>query len=144
MKNGRPLKFKTAEELQEKIDQYFKEECKVVAITDKDGNALTDKRGKPVVEVNPPTVSGLARYLGFLDRQSMYDYKKRDDFSCTIKDATLRIEAFAEKQLFVGNSTGAIFWLKNKGWKDKTEQEVTVTSLSEKKKSQIKDLLKKL
>jgi hypothetical protein len=55
----------------------------------------------------------------------MYDYKERDKFSYTIKETTLRIEEFAEKQLFVGNPTGAIFWLKNKGWKDKTESDIT-------------------
>lgn len=122
---GRPLKFKSPGELQAGIDSYFDEMCQTVVIKDEEGRALMDKRGRPVVEVNPPTVSGLARHLGFMDRQSMYDYKGREEFSCTIKETILRIEEFAEKQLFVGNSTGAIFWLKNKGWKDKTETDLT-------------------
>lgn len=125
MTAGRPLKFGTAEELQKAIDSYFDEECKTEIMKDEDGSVLMDKRGRPVVEVNPPTVSGLARHLGFMSRQSMYDYKEMEEFSYTIKDTILRIEAFAEKQLFVGNSTGAIFWLKNKGWKDKSETDIT-------------------
>ena len=32
-----------------------------------------------------------------------------------------KIEEYAEKQLFNNNSTGAIFWLKNRGWRDKQE-----------------------
>jgi hypothetical protein len=125
MTAGRPLKFKSAEELQKLIDEYFDNECKTVVIKDEEGKAVVDKRGRPIFEINPPTVSGLARYLGFESRQSMYDYKERDKFSYTIKETTLRIEEFAEKQLFVGNPTGAIFWLKNKGWKDKTESDIT-------------------
>ena len=61
----------------------------------------------------------------------MYDYLYREKeyseeeqvFTYTIKKAMARIEEYAEKNLLTGgnNSTGAIFWLKNKGWKDKTE-----------------------
>lgn len=121
MPGGRPLKFKSAEELQKKIDEYFDNECKTTVVKDEKGEVAFDKRGKPLFEINPPTISGLARYLGFESRQSMYDYKDREDFSYTIKETTLRIEEFAEKQLFVGNPVGAIFWLKNKGWRDKSE-----------------------
>jgi hypothetical protein len=123
---GRPLKFKTKEELQKLIDEYFKNNCKTIPVKDEQGNVVVDKKGRPVFDINPPTVSGLARYLGFESRQSMYDYKERDEFSYTIKETTLRIEEFAEKQLFVGNSVGAIFWLKNKGWRDKSEVDANI------------------
>jgi hypothetical protein len=126
MSTGRPPKYKTVKELQEKIDQYFEEKVGVDIIKDAEGNICTDKKGNTIYEVRPPTISGLALYLGFESRQSLYDYKKRDAFSYTIKQTTLKIEEFAESQLFVGNTTGAIFWLKNKGWKDKTEQDLTV------------------
>ena len=48
---------------------------------------------------------------------------KNDRLFLTIKKAILRIEDYAEKQLLSGegSATGAIFWLKNHGWKDKTE-----------------------
>lgn len=98
----RPLKYKTAEELEAAIDSYFEQQLSTVL---------------------PPTVAGLALWLGFEDRRSLYDYKERPSFSHTIKKAILRIEDYAEKQLLSGegSSTGAIFWLKNHGWKDKTE-----------------------
>lgn len=107
--------FKSDEELQEKIDAYFDENC----------GMEIDEDGK--LQINAPTVSGLALYLGFADRQSMYDYKKKPEHACTIKRAITRMEEFAEKQLFVSKSpTGAIFWLKNHRWSDKQEIEHTI------------------
>ena len=100
-KNIQNQKYTKNKSLQKKIDSYFEEECKTEVIKDDEGRALMDKRGRPVVEVNPPTVSGLARYLGFQSRQSMYDYKGRDQFSYAIKETMLRIEEFAEKQEFI-------------------------------------------
>ena len=107
---GRPLKFQTAEQLEKAIDRYF------------------DER---VDELNPPTVAGMALFLGFDDRRSLYKYGERPDFFHTIKKAISRIEAYAEAQLYIGkNTTGAIFWLKNHGWKDKTVQDLNVKDFS--------------
>lgn len=124
-KVGRPPLFKTAEEIQKKIDEYFDTECKEEYAKDPEtGNILLDTKNRPIVCFNPPTVSGLALFLGFENRNSLYDYEEKSDFTSTIKKAIARIENYAEKQLFIGNSTGAIFWLKNKGWKDKSETEI--------------------
>lgn len=116
MKTGRPLKYKTVKELEDAIDAYFEE-----------------RYSKAI----PPTISGLALWLGFESRQSLYDYQDRPEFSDTIKRATARIEDYAERILLNGNgsATGAIFWLKNHKWTDKTEQIVNVQeySLFEKK-----------
>lgn len=98
MKVGRPLKYKTVEELQEVIDAYF---------------ALNPER---------PTVTGLALHLGFNSRKSFYNYEERPEFLHTIKSATLRIESMHEANLYNGASTGSIFWLKNREWTDKQEQ----------------------
>ena len=101
MPGGRPPKLKTAEELQKKIDEYFLQDSK------------------------EPTISGFALFLGFMDRQSIYDYESRgEEFSCTIKKGLARIESIHEKGLYKPASTGHIFWLKNRGWKDKTELDV--------------------
>ena len=100
---GRPLKYKTAEELQQAIDEWFD------SFESKDGVY--------------PTMSGLAYHLGFSDRQSIYDYKGREEFSCTIKRALLRIESLHENNLYHNSPTGSIFWLKNRDWKDKHETE---------------------
>jgi len=97
---GRPLKFKTVEELQAKIDSYFKDRV------DESGTAI-----KPV------TITGLALHLD-TSRETLMDYQERDEFSDAIKRAKLRIENYYEENLMTGKPTGPIFALKNFGWKD--------------------------
>ena len=117
-------RFKTDEELQEKIDQYFKEHC-----------GITYNENGDIDSVKPPTVTGLALYLGFSDRSSLYDYKKDTKHSHTIKRAISRMEEFAEAQLFSGKTpTGAIFWLKNHKWADEKKQQLTTIDDSGKEK----------
>jgi hypothetical protein len=70
-----------------------------------------------------PTVTGLAYFLGFESRQSLYDYKERPESSYTIKKAVLRIESKHEEKLYEPSASGSIFWLKNRDWKDKQERE---------------------
>jgi hypothetical protein len=111
-KLGRPPLYKTPDELQEKIDQYFKDGYKTKTIHLKDGTE---------VEIPCITISDLVIYLGFCDRVSFYDYEKRPDFSYTIKRARSFIEREYEEMLRFGNPTGAIFALKNFGWSDKQE-----------------------
>lgn len=95
----------TDKELQSAIDEYF--------------------------ETNPdkPTVTGLAYFLGFESRQSLYDYKSKEDTSYTIKKAVLKIESKHEERLYENGATGSIFWLKNRDWKDKTETDLNVNEL---------------
>lgn len=101
MAGGRPLKFKTVEDLDEKIEAYFSE-CKE-----------TDK---------PMTITGLALALD-TTRETILDYEDRKEFSDTIKRAKLRCQEYTENYLYTGkNATGAIFSLKNNyGWVDRTE-----------------------
>lgn len=110
---GRPPKYKDGEELQKAIDRYF-EEC-------------PDKRvvvaGEGTIEMPCYTITGLALYLGFESRQSLYDYGNRNEYSYIIKRSQTRVEQEYEKKLHDGSCTGAIFALKNMGWKDKTETE---------------------
>lgn len=114
---GCPPFYDTPEALQGKIDEYFKSGLKKRTV-------FVGKDKEPV-EVEMPTISGLAYFLGFASRQSFYDYEKREGFSYTIKRARLFIEVDYEEQLQHGNTTGAIFALKNMGWKDKTEHDHT-------------------
>jgi hypothetical protein len=102
---GQPPKYKTPEELQSVIDEWFE--------------SFDGHKGAN------PTMSGLAYHLGFADRQSLYDYKGREAFSCTIKRAILKIESLHENNLYGTSPTGSIFWLKNRDWKDKQEREYT-------------------
>ena len=99
---GRPLKFKTNKELQEKIDAYF---------------IFCDEFNKPY------TVSGLADFLD-TDRITLIRYENRDAFSNTIKKAKQKIEAQFEERALFGkyNPAIAIFLMKNNfGYTDKTE-----------------------
>ena len=103
---GRPRKFNSAEEMQEAICEFF-------------ANRQEEKR--------PVTMTGLALHLGFVNRQSMYDYEVRSPaFSDTIKMARTMIEEQYEQALAIGaGNAGHIFALKNFGWSDKTQQEIS-------------------
>lgn len=99
-KVGRPLKFKTVAELQEKIDDYFSK--------------------TPDDEI---TITGLAYHLE-TTRETLMDYENRDEFSDAIKRSKLRVHVEYEKSLRKYGRSGDIFALKNLGWKDKTETEI--------------------
>lgn len=103
-KVGRPLKFKSVKELEEKIDAYFK-----------------DKNNFPW------TITDLACWLG-CDRQTLLNYQGKEEFFGTIKSAKTRIEASIEKGALTGvyNPTFSIFNMKNNfGWQDKHEIDTT-------------------
>ena len=105
---GRPPKYKTKEELEERIDRYFIE-C--------------DR------EHEPYTVTGLALALD-VDRKTLINYSEKDEFFHTIKKAKGKVENYLEKRLIKDSSaTGIIFNLKNNyGWKDRQEIDANVTS----------------
>lgn len=102
---GRPLKFKSVSELQEKITEYFK---------------LCDLTNRPY------TITGLAVHLD-TSRETILEYEARDEFVDTIKRAKLICHQYAEEKLYTNSQVaGIIFSLKNNyGWKDKTEQDIT-------------------
>ena len=118
---GRPLAFKTPEELETKIAEYF-------AFCDNRIQQVYSPKSEGVIEVINPapyTMSGLALSLG-LDRRTLLDYSNRDEFLPTIKAAREKVHADVETRLMEKNATGAIFNLKNNfGWVDKTETDQT-------------------
>lgn len=71
-----------------------------------------------------PTVTGLALFLGFADKSTLYEYRDREEFSYPIKTSLTMIENALEQKLDGGNVAGVIFALKNMGWSDKTVQEI--------------------
>ena len=115
---GRPLKFKTVEELQYKIDAYF-ESCFEI-----------DTETGRKVQVEPFTITGLALALN-TSRETLMDIEKcnagyNEQFSDAITRAKLKCHNYAEKQLYTAKSPqGAIFALKNYGWKDTQNVEIT-------------------
>ena len=106
---ARPKLYENKEEVQKIIDEYFKE-C--------------DEKQKPY------TMSGLAYALD-MDRKTLLNYSKDEEFFHTIKKAREKVETMLEESLYrLGNNSGIIFNLKNNyGWKDqvevKNEHEVT-------------------
>ncbi len=97
-KNGRPLKFEDPAKLDKLVDAYISK-CKS--------------------DDEPLTITGLALYLGFCDKSSLYDYQKKEDFTHSIKRARSLVENGYEKRL--GEGAGAIFALKNFGWTDRQD-----------------------
>lgn len=125
---GRPPKYKTPEQMQKAIDAYFKD-CPDQAEVFVGGEI-------GVITVPSPTITGLALYLGFCDRFSMYEYEQRPEFTDTIKNARARMVNIYEQNVTHGkNPSGAIFMLKNFGYSDKQElkveskQEITVNRM---------------
>lgn len=124
-KGGRPPLYSDPEEMQRVIDQYF-EECEERLRVDAEGNLLFDRFGRPVTYRNKiPTIAGLTRALGFKERASLLYYQGKSKFRGIIQDAKLRVEIYAEEQLFTRDGcNGARFTLWNNfGWKQKPETE---------------------
>jgi hypothetical protein len=104
MPAGRPTIYSNPDEMCAIIDCYF-DNCK------NDGEH--------------PTICGLALACGFDSRSTIYEYEKKPEFSYMIKRAMLKIENTYEKRACSSIPTGPIFVLKNMGWKDKTEHDIS-------------------
>ena len=118
-------RYKTVEEMQAVIDQYF-EDCKGEPIIGDDGQPILDKYGQPfIINAHPPTVTGLALALGFTSRQALLNYQAKKAFVDTVLRAKARIEAYAEERLFDRDGQrGAEFSLKyNFRWVDEKKQD---------------------
>jgi hypothetical protein len=121
---GRPPKYKTVEELEARIEDYF-ESCwvdKVTETTDKDG-AITMSTVR--YQTRPYTVTGLALHLNMTREGLLFYEDKNQEFADAITRAKMRCHMFAEESLFTAkNSNGPAFSLKNNfGWKDRQEVE---------------------
>jgi len=114
---GRPRHFTSAKKLQDKVDDYFEFGIKEKSVI------LGTAPYQREIKIQSPTTTGLAFFLGFASRQSLYDYGKNGEFSYIIKRAALKIEQNYEEMLMssTGLVSGPIFALKNMGWTDKTE-----------------------
>ena len=112
MPAGRPLKFESKEELENKINEYF---------------SHCDKVKKPY------TIAGMAIYIG-CSRDTIYEYEKNKDrieeYSDTIKKARDKILAYLEEKLMMEGKPGQIFIAKNYGYTDKQEIESSNTNLN--------------
>ena len=112
---GRPPKYKSADEIQGLIDDYFAA-CKGRPLLDDDGKPRLDKWGHPI----------MLDALGFASRQGLLNYQGKKDFVDTITRAKTLVERYTEERLFDRDGNrGAIFSLQNNfaGWRDKEQQQ---------------------
>lgn len=99
---ARPKLYSSVGDMQKIIDEYF---------------IMCDEKEKPY------TMSGLAYALD-MDRRSLLNYSKDEQFFPTIKKAREKVEQQLEENALMGkaNSTFTIFNLKNNyGWRDQVE-----------------------
>ena len=111
--------FTDPKEIEDLVQDYFENGVKMKTVV------LGPPNARYTIEVPVPTITGLCLFLGFESRQSFYAYEDKPEFSYTIKKARLLIETEYEEMLQTGNTTGAIFALKNFGWTDKQEIDQT-------------------
>lgn len=102
--------FETPEEMQAKIMEYFQRWGRT--------RRYYDKKESRFVNMKIFTITWLALFLGFSNRQALYAYEAKEAYSDTIKRARTFIEMEYEEQLSLWNTAWAIFALKNFGWKD--------------------------
>ena len=123
---GRPLAYATVNELEQGIKNYF-DDCDPHVEKRQVENGF-NQRGDTIwmtrevmTEQKPYTMSGLARHMG-INRQTLLNYSKTEQFFGTVETARERVHEFAETQLYSRNATGAQFSLKNNfDWKDRSE-----------------------
>ena len=107
---GRPRCWNSPEELQEQINAYF-DHC--------------DIKNKPY------TIAGLAVFLE-VDRHTIYNYEKSQEYFHTIKKARDKIYCFMEEWAMVKANAGTIFLMKNYGYTDRQELDVKATGFGDK------------
>lgn len=132
MPAGRPKKYKNKEELQEKIDEYFKSCFKpVTTVVQGECIILRDDKGNIIEEqYRPFTITGLADALD-MSRQSLLNYSEDEEFFDTIMRAKRKCELYAEERLYdKDGNKGAMFSLSNnfEGWKDKKDIDANVNT----------------
>ena len=107
---GRPLKFKTAEEMEESINNYFSE-C------DNNTVEVYSKKQQEIVEMKMPipyTIEGLCSVLD-VTRKTLLNYENKDEFLHTIKKAKKDILRNQVEAGLIGTANNAMtmFLLKN-------------------------------
>lgn len=94
---GRPLLFENPEDLAAAIDEYFKK-----------------------TDIKKITLTGLCLAIG-TSKQVLADYEKREAYTDIVRWAKLVVENAYELSLRERGSAGDIFALKNFGWSDKQD-----------------------
>ena len=103
---GRPRKFSDPKKMKELLDAYFE-------------NTPDDEL----------TITGIVIALG-INKDTFYEYANKPEFKEIITEARIKVENSYERALRKVGGAANIFALKNFGWKDKTETEITGGNVS--------------
>ncbi|GAC1312320.1 MAG: hypothetical protein NVSMB24_33580 [Mucilaginibacter sp.] len=117
------ISFATATCLSDRIDDYFNHiqgvYCSSQNSTGQPDESVNKSENKIWErEPEPPTLSGLAFFLGFESMQAFTGYEENGRFANILKRARLHIESVYEKKLHLQSSAGAIFALKTLKWNE--------------------------
>jgi hypothetical protein len=105
MPKGHPRKWKSPQELQEKIEGYY-QHC--------------DEKDKPL------TIAGLALWLD-CDRKTLWNYGEQEDYFPIIKRARDHVITSLEERIAKEGKAGQIFLAKNYGYTDTQQINATIT-----------------
>lgn len=161
---GRPRKYKTVEELKEKIQYYFDSitrDTKATTIKENEIEGTTEEvavynnAGEQVIYtefIKQPSIVGLCLFIG-IERETLNQYEKKEEFSDTIHEAKqIIVEQKLEMLPLMKNPRGLMFDLSaNYGMHEKTEIESKNVNHNlneevltpEERKTRIKELLDK-
>lgn len=127
--------FSKSFDLSARIDEYFNyikgEYCQAEEGSEQPNQKVWER------EPEPPTISGLAFFLGFESMEAFVEYEEKGRFAHLLKRARLHIESVYEKKLHIQSSAGAIFALKSLKWNEKRSDGATISSLSNNVKIEI-------
>lgn len=118
------LKIKTREELIDRILDYFNRISTTI---------VDEQTGAPIMSkwLTPPSFSGLALAIG-ISPTTLRNYQQRDEYSDIVLQARAIIESYYEESLNSRNrATGAIFALKQLGWSDNIDLNLTTSGVVE-------------
>lgn len=116
-KGGRPRIYKTIEEMQPLIDEYF--EIKSGA---KRKVVLKNKTVVYIPDPEPVHISGLCAYLG-LTHETLGQYQKKEEFSDSITQAKQMCEEYAVNMCFKGHNKADFVLQNNFKWRNRSETE---------------------
>lgn len=107
----RKNKFKTPDELQSLVDEYFKS-LEPERLTDEEGAVIKDKNGVPIMsERRPATIASLAYAVGLTSKEQLIKFQENKKYEYVIKRALLRTEAYMERLLFDKSASGGAKYL---------------------------------
>lgn len=96
----------TRKEVQKRIKAYF--DSRYGPVLDRNKAPVTDENGNTMYEItNPPTLSGLALWLGLDEREKLTSFTKNKAIIHDVKCAVLKIEEYAEERLFFKDANTA-------------------------------------